>query len=114
MDIPNVKQALGFFFESRPEIDVAFLFGSMATGRNNALSDIDIALLVDRDKIRDEEYPYGYKAHVLADLIGLLKTNDVDLVLLDEAGTLLKHRVLYFGKLLFCRNETRRIRFQVE
>lgn len=50
-------------------------------------------------------YRYGYKAEVLSDLIKLLKTNNVDLVILNEADILLRHRVLYFGKLIYSKNE---------
>ena len=44
----------------------------------------------------------------------LLKTNKVDLVILNEAPPLLKHRVLYTGKLVYFKNEETRIQFQVE
>ena len=50
-------------------------------------------------------YRYGYKAEVLSDLIKLLKTNNVDLVILNEADILLRHRVSYFSKLIYSKNE---------
>ena len=59
-------------------------------------------------------YRYGYKAEVLSDLIKSLKTNNVDLVILNEADILLRHRVLYFGKLIYSKNEKKRIEFQVD
>ena len=100
------------YFEKHTEIEVAYIFGSVAQGKVNPLSDIDIAILVDRGKIDEKIYRYGYKAEILSDLIKLLKTNAIDLVILNEANTLLKHRVLYSGKILHSKNENKRIAFQ--
>lgn len=113
-DIKEVQEILKEYFQKHPEIEVAYIFGSKALGRENLLSDIDIALLIDRERIKEEIYPYGYKAHILADLLQLLKTNDVDLVILDEANPLLRHRILYFGKIIYSRDERKRIKFQVD
>jgi len=100
------------YFKKHSEIEVAYIFGSVAQGKSSPLSDIDIAILVDRDKIDEKVYRYGYKAEILSDLIKLLKTNAIDLVILNEANTLLRHRVLYSGKILHSKNETKRIAFQ--
>ena len=100
------------YFKKHSEIEVAYIFGSVAQGKSSPLSDIDIAILVDNQKIDENAYRYGYKAEILSDLIKLLKTNDIDLVILNEANTLLKHRVLYSGKILHSKNENKRIAFQ--
>ena len=103
---------LADYFQRHVEIEVAYIFGSMARGTESALSDIDIAILIDEGLINEDEYRYGYKAEIIADLIKLLKTNNVDLVILNEANTLLRHRVLYHGKLIHSKNEKKRIAFQ--
>ncbi len=113
-NINEFQEILKEYFKMHPEVEVAYVFGSLARGRTNPLSDIDIALLIDRDRIKEEIYPYGYKADMLADLVQLLKTNDVDLVILDEANPLLRHRILYFGKIIYSRDERKRIKFQVD
>jgi len=109
----ELGETLGEYFKDRPEIEFAYIFGSMVSGRINALSDIDIAIFLDRRKIKKELYPYGYKAQILTDLMKLLKTNNVDLVVFDEANPLLCHRVLYFGKLIYVKNEKKRVQFQI-
>jgi predicted nucleotidyltransferase len=106
------QEFLKEYFEKHSEIEVAYIFGSVAQGKITPLSDIDIAILVDNQKIDENAYRYGYKAEILSDLIKLLKTNAIDLVILNEANTLLKHRVLYSGKILHSKNENKRIAFQ--
>ncbi|MBF0215723.1 MAG: nucleotidyltransferase domain-containing protein [Candidatus Omnitrophica bacterium] len=102
------------YFAEMKEIEIAYIFGSTVSGKNNALSDIDIAIDINRDIINEAEYPYSYKAHIIADLMGLLKTNNIDLVIIDEASILLKHRIIARGRLIYSRNEKRRIHLQVD
>jgi len=113
-NINEIQKILKEYFKTHPEVEVAYVFGSLSQGKINPLSDIDIALLIDRNKIKEETYPYGYKAEILADLVQLLKTNNVDLVLLNEANPLLRHRILYFGKVIYSRDERKRIKFQID
>jgi len=114
VNIDYIIQSLRKYFRERKEIELVYLFGSTVSGKTNALSDIDIALLIDEKQLKEEFYPYGYKAHIIADLMKLLKTNRIDLVILNEASVLLQHRVLYTGKLIYVKNEEKRIQFQVK
>lgn len=107
-------QILNEYFKTRSEIEVAYIFGSMSQNKDNVLSDIDIAVMLNKECIDNKLYPYGYKAHLLSALMKLLKTDKVDLVILNEAPILLKHRVLYFGKVVCTNNDKKRIQFQVE
>ena len=104
------------YLHARPEILLAYLFGSAAKGRTHALSDIDLAVLVDEEQFAelDARLPWGYRATLTSELIGLLKRNDVDLVLLHQASPLLKFQVVRFGKPLLCRSEERRVAFEVQ
>lgn len=112
MPINEIENILKEYFQRQPEIEVAYIFGSVAQGRTSALSDIDIAIIIDRQQIKEETYRYGYKSEILTHLMKLLKRNDVDLVILNDSKTLLKHRVLYFGRLIYSKNERKRIAFQ--
>ena len=88
--------------EPRPEILDAYLFGSQARGDAGALSDIDVAVFIDQDLA--EPGPYGYDAELITDLMTELGTNDIDVVLLNQAPPLLYHRVLRDGRLLVTRD----------
>lgn len=112
--IDEIKNILREYFQKHPEIEISYIFGSVAQGRTSALSDIDIAIITDSQQISEKTYRYGYKAEILADLIKLLKTNNMDLVILNEANTLIKHQVLYFGRLIYSKNERKRIEFQTD
>ena len=110
----KVQKTLSAFFKKRDEVLLAYLFGSVAEDKQNKLSDLDIAVLVERDKLgKLDEQPFGYQVSAMTDLISLLKTNDVDLVILNYATPLLSHEVIKYGKVIFCRDEEMRIQFEV-
>ncbi|MCL4377170.1 MAG: nucleotidyltransferase domain-containing protein [Actinobacteria bacterium] len=114
IDLNLIKTKLEDFFSKRKEVLFAYIFGSLVTKKNNKFSDIDIAIYIDLKKIEEQDYRYGYKAEIITDLMKFLKTDRVDLVLLNSAAPLLRHRVIYFGKLIYNINEKERINFQVE
>lgn len=47
-------------------------------------------------------------------MIKTLKTNDVDLVILNSAPPLLKFQAIHHGDLLFSRSDSQRIAFQIK
>ena len=49
---------------------------------------------------------------MIAELSDLLKTDEIDLVILNRASPLLAHRVITRGKLVFVRDDIRRTRFE--
>lgn len=73
LTVETIGDKLVPYCASRREVLLAYLFGSVAQGRTNRLSDIDIALLVDEEEFEklDAQEPYGYKAAAIADLMGL-------------------------------------------
>jgi len=102
------------FCNSHPEIIVAYLFGSQATGKSGLLSDIDLAFLL-ADPLSNENYfRYGYKAHLTSELIKLFSNNDIDVVILNDAPPLLRFQVVYHGQVIFSRSEKERLAFHVK
>jgi predicted nucleotidyltransferase len=91
----------------------AYIFGSFAQGTAGPLSDLDVAVYVDETLI-PEDLPFGYKSELLAEIMSCLKRNDVDLVILNQAPTLLRFQVLRSGKLIYCRSPRARVRFAEE
>lgn len=88
----------------RAEIQEAYLFGSRARGGAGPLSDIDVAVHVDMDMARAAAGPWGYRAGVVSDLMCALRTDAIDVVVLNRAPPLLYHRVLRDGKRAFSRD----------
>lgn len=113
--LQNTFPRLVEHLRSRPEILLAYLFGSAAEGHTHALSDLDIAVLVDPEHFQELDActPWGYQASLAAELMGILARNDVDLVLLHRASPLLAREVIRFGRLLYCRDEQTRVAFEV-
>jgi predicted nucleotidyltransferase len=91
------------YFAGRAEVLSAYIFGSFAQNKLTPLSDIDIAVYIDKNKINEKEYPYGYASHLLSRLMLLLARNNVDLVILNHANLLLCHRVIARGIRIFSR-----------
>lgn len=102
------------FCKNRPEITVAYLFGSRARGISGPLSDIDLAFLVESSLVNEQNYPYGYQAGLITELMGLLKTNKLDAIILNDAPPLLKFQVIYHGEVIFSRSEKKRLSFHIK
>lgn len=112
MEIKKIKSGLSKYFTTRPEIKVGYIFGSIAKGANNRSSDIDIAIYLD-EKLN------GYKRFdIRLELIGevgrLLESDEIDLVILNDVDIFLAYQVVYFGKIIYCRNELNRIRYEAK
>ena len=107
----SIERAVISCLGSRQEILTAHIFGSVASGRARPDSDIDIAVLVSEKIMRGD--PWKYRLDLMARLMDVLKRDDVDLILLNEAPPLLAHRVLSRGKLILERSASARVAFQV-
>jgi hypothetical protein len=113
MNMKEIENNVGKYFSTRPEINVGYLFGSTAKGEESKLSDIDIAILVDEEKL-PKELSYRYKANVITELMKVLRTEKVDLVILNESPLFLCFRVIHDGVILYSDNEKKRIDFEVK
>ena len=100
---------LAKIFECDERILVAYLFGSKARGSNTPESDTDIAVLL--SEIPKEMLEYYLD---LTDRISKALLDSVDLVILNNASSMLKHQVIKFGKLLYSRDLTARVEFEAK
>jgi uncharacterized protein len=104
----RIGQALGELNEVR----LAFLFGSRARGRAREDSDFDIAVLLDAEAARADR---GKTVRRLAGRLGRVVSSALlDIVVLNDAPSLLRHRVLRDGIVLFQRSPEERCRFAVK
>jgi len=100
---------LAELFAAEP-VDVAYLFGSMARGDTGPLSDVDVALLLRTGVSR--EAAFKLRLRMMTALGRAFDADEIDVVVLNDAPLLLQHRVLRDGKVLFCRDELRRVRYE--
>lgn len=85
------------YFADRPDVVAAILFGSAAREEARPDSDIDIGVLLTREATKQ-----GIDhSRLIADIMGVLKRNDVDVVILNRASPLLLHRVVRDGHVIY-------------
>ncbi len=93
-----------------PEVAAFYLFGSLASGRENAESDADVGVL-----LRERRAPspdWRWRGELAGRLEELFPGRTIDLVVLDEQGPLFRHEVLKQGRLLYEADRERRIDFE--
>ncbi|MEW6080283.1 MAG: nucleotidyltransferase domain-containing protein [Bacillota bacterium] len=111
-DIMSLVPALVEAISQDEHVSALFLFGSYAEDRQGAASDVDLAVLL------DDDLPRHLRSDKRLDLLALatttLATDEVDLVVLNDAPASLAYRVFGQGRLLYERPGLRevRVRFQ--
>ncbi|MCK5287680.1 MAG: nucleotidyltransferase domain-containing protein [Candidatus Omnitrophica bacterium] len=109
MDIKKIEFKLQEIFP-KYNIIISYLFGSVASGNTTSLSDIDIAVLLP-DNLKKEEM-FIIKLKLMNELSSSLKTEKIDVVILNSASTLLKFSVVKNGIGIFNPNKYKRIEFE--
>lgn len=102
----NVEALLRGFFAAGGGAGVAsaYLFGSEAGRRAHRESDLDVAVLLSRERYPTPRSRFDHRLRLTADLIGHLHRNDVDLVVLNDVPPLLGRRIVYEG-IVLCRHD---------
>ena len=107
----RLRDDLAHGLQAEPTVRLAYLFGSRARGAARPDSDIDVAVLVDDACVAT---PTGVKKTIwrlIPAMAGDVRSDRIDLVLLNNAPALLRHRVIRDGVLLTARSDAERARF---
>ena len=92
-------QQLKSIFKNYSEIKLVYFFGSRATNKNGPMSDYDFAFYLDE---KNKKKIFDLKLVLIAKLSCLLKTDKIDLVILNIAESPeLKYNIIKEGKLIF-------------
>ena len=94
--IPGLSEKL----REEKSIIALYLFGSSVKGQLKPLSDLDIAVLLDKKVPGDKFIEQYLKISGIA--TDMLKVEEIDLIILNEAPLRIVHNVLKTGNLLFC------------
>jgi predicted nucleotidyltransferase len=110
-DLEPYQQALDEILE-RHGVVLTYLYGSQARGDTGPLSDVDVAVLFSPNVPERERF--SRVLHLICELGSVFRRNDVYVVDLAGASPLLRHRVYYYGRLLYCANDAERVRFETK
>jgi len=85
-------------FEKHPTVKLVYLFGSRASGKVGPLSDYDFAVYLDE---KDSHKRFETKLEIAGELSGALKTDAVDVVIINDAAQPeFKFNIIQSGKLI--------------
>ena len=111
-DLKNCRDRLERYFASLDEVVLAYLFGSHARGQAWAHSDVDVAILL--EGCPEDGHCLDLRLEIIGGLADLLNTDEVDVLILNQAPSTLRYAVLRDGVLLFCRDRQSMIEFRLQ
>ncbi len=111
LNLQQLEQKLRDFLSGVGSVKLAYLFGSTARGESNCLSDIDIAVLFDDALLRKESF--DPQVELISELTCILKTDNVDLVVLNDSPLLLTYNIIREGIILKS-DEPLRVKFETK
>ena len=85
-----------------PQVVALLAFGSLVTGKLSPLSDLDFAILLPFGLDSRERFEKHLKLINL--FVDTFNTEEIDLILLNEAPPRYAHHILAQGKILLCRD----------
>jgi predicted nucleotidyltransferase len=101
IELDNSLAAL-FAREPSDRVISVYVFGSHAEGRIHHESDIDVAVLLDRDRYPDEPGRFDARLRLIGAVGSALQSDQVDLVVLNDAPPGLSRAVITRCRRVFC------------
>lgn len=109
---PVRRSAVARAFARLP-VEFAYLFGSQARGTSGATSDTDVAIYLS-DRLPGNRWSLAEESVAQALHRLRIPAGDLDLVVLNKVGLLLRFRAIHDGQLFYERAPARRIRFEYQ
>jgi hypothetical protein len=108
-DVDYIKAKAGKAFNGREEVLVAYLYGSVAKGKDHIGSDVDVGVVL------AEGFKPGpfYESRLSAELCKAFGA-EAEVRVLNGQGIVFLHQVLKYGVLLFSRDEKTRVGFEAD
>lgn len=98
------------FLSKQERVKLAYLFGSVAEGKEGKLSDVDLAVFLDESVSKKERFNLQLK--LISELTAILKTDRIDLVIMNDAPFSLNYEIIKANYPLVVRDEGKRIDFE--
>jgi predicted nucleotidyltransferase len=105
----DIGSALGRFLVGSPPPGLvsAYLFGSHAAGRAHRESDVDVAVLLAWDAYPTGRERFDERLRLAALLAGAIRTDRIDLTVLNDVPPPLGRRIVTTGQRIFCSDPER-------
>ncbi len=112
MNLFERQSRLNQLFTQSP-VNAAYLAGSLSSRTSfGHLTDVDIAILL-MEQIKSDQF-LDYQLYFFSELAKRLESDNIDVVILNQASLLLKLQVIKYGQILFSRDEKQRISFETK
>lgn len=109
MNIEKYKNQLNKIFNENG-VEFAYLFGSLAYQNHTLQSDVDLAVYLNKKTEKDF---FDRRLDLIKKASQLFK-RDADIIVLNTAPIFLKYVIIKEGKLIFNKNDSRRIDFELK
>ena len=104
------KKKVTEFLDKQKCVELAYLFGSIAEGKGGKLSDVDLAVFLDVSLSKKEQF--NLQLNLMSELTGILKTDRIDLVIMNDAPLTLNYEIIKSNYPLVVRDEEQKIDFE--
>jgi uncharacterized protein YutE (UPF0331/DUF86 family) len=112
MNLFEKQSQLNQLFVQSP-VNAAYLAGSLSNRTSfGHLTDIDVAILL-MDQIKSDQF-LDYQLYFFSEMAKRLESDNIDVVILNQASLLLKLQVIKYGQILFSRDEKQRVSFETK
>src|SRR5216683_5637698 len=112
MNLFQKQSRLNQLFTQSP-VNAAYLAGSLSTRTTfGHLTDIDVAILL-MEQIKSDQF-LDYQLYFFSELAKRLESDNIDVMILNQASLLLKLQVIKYGQILFSRSEKQRVSFEAK
>jgi predicted nucleotidyltransferase len=98
------------FLSKQKHVKLAYLFGSVAEGKEGKLSDVDIAVFLDESLSKKQRFHLQLK--LMCELTSILKTDKVDLVIMNDVPLSLNYEIIKANHPLLVRDKGKKIDFE--
>lgn len=98
-------------FKEDKDILALYVFGSYAKGNVKPLSDIDFAVVLN-NTFPKEKYSKK-RINLLNKAVEILKTEEIDLIILNQVSPFLGFQVIKGDRILFCRDNLKLVNMRV-
>ncbi len=95
------------FLQKQGPVELVYLFGSVALQKAGKLSDVDIGIFLDESL--DKKDRFQTKLRLISDLEDILKTDRLDLVIMNDAPVSLNFEIIKANYPLFIRDENLKV-----